>query len=304
MAVHRNRAGAPLDFIPLGTVSTTTATGIDEMYANIEMNIKAGWPRFNDLPEYEKIKGHQNPIVIVGGGPSLKRPEVFAELTAMYDAGAPIFAAGSSHDWLIKNGIHPRYTGVCDADPITARYTQEKNLHPQAQYLLASCVSKAQYDAVPKDRIVMWHCHSPEIQERIRAGGLEKHYYGVGGGCTIGLRAIALSTMLGYTNQHLFGFDSCVSEDEHHAYDFVDPEKEDLGQLIPIRIGNPQVGIPQGTTTYLCAGYQLAQVSHFKDYYLAHRAIFTPTIHGGGMMKALLDVVIRTIEIESERAAA
>lgn len=97
---------------------------------------------------------------------------------------------------------------------------------------------------------------------------------------------MSLAIMMGYSQQDIFGMDSCLSAEEHHAYEFQAPEKEDLGQIYKIKLGiNPKFGGngPE-EIEYHCAGYQVAQASQFKDFYLAHRNIFNPMFHGGGML--------------------
>lgn len=284
--VHRNKAGeqAP-SYFPLGVVNTEAATAIGDQYNNIVTNLKGGYKRFHDLPGFQKVKPHEQHIVIACGGPSIKRKEVFNKFKE-YSEKYPVICAGSPHDWLIQNGIYPEYTAVCDADPITALYLKEKNPNPNAKYLFASCCDPSLYEKVPSEQIYMWHCHSEEVAKRIYEGKLEKHYQAIGGGCTIGLRAMSLAIMLGYTQHDIFGMDSCLSENEHHAYEFQAPDKEDLGKLYKIKLGiNPQYGGngPEDIE-YLCAGYQVAQASQFKDFYVAHRAIFNPVFHGGGML--------------------
>lgn len=304
--VYRNRVGQqPLPYIPIKSVNTTTATAIDDMYANVKRSVSAGYNQFHLMPGFKVLKGHDKPITIVGGGPSLKLPEVQEELREMAKLG-PVIAAGSSHDWLIRFGIHPDYTAICDADPITALYITEKNNNPNAIYLVASCVHEKTYNLIERDRIYMWHCHSDEIFAKMKEEQLFKgEYHGVGGGCTVALRCISLSMMMGYSNIHMFGMDSCITNTEHHAYDF-ESEDEELGQIYNIALGlEPAYGGTGPTSkSYKCAGYQLAQVSHFQEFYLAHKGTFIPTFHGPGLLKDMYDMIVKAEMADIERARA
>ncbi len=285
----------PSSFIPLAFVNTTAATAIDDMYNNVKTNLQGGYKRFHELPGFQSIRGPDFPIALVGGGPSIKNYEVFKSLMTFINGGTPVMCAGSPHDWLIQNNVHPDITVVCDADPITALYLKEKNKNPNAIYLLASCCDPGIYKLFDKDRIYMWHCHSDEVFKRIEQDKLEQEYQGVGGGCTVGLRCISLAIMLGYTNQQIFGYDSCVaSETEHHAYEFQDAEKESLGDIHRIQLGiNPEYGGSGADTskTYLAAGYQVAQVAQFKEFYMAHYHIFKPVFHGDGMLPHFMRLI-------------
>lgn len=299
MGIRRNTVKTdPQSFIPLGVVNTHAATALEDQFVNVKNNVEAGYTRFHELPEFQKIKGHENPIIIVGGGTTLKNPEVFNKLKELSQKW-PVMAAGSPHDWLIQNGIHPQYTAACDPDPVTALYNKEKNLNPRARYLFASCSAPELMKMVPKDRIAMWHCHSDAIQKKIEETKIEKVYQAVGGGCTVGLRCISLAIMLGYTNIQIFGMDSFVrSIDEHHAFDFQDEEKEFLGQTYKIQVGTKDG--PNGKT-YLCAGYQLAQAAHFKEFICHNWNVFTPTFHGESLLADIYELEKANIE---GRAAA
>jgi hypothetical protein len=131
----------------------------------------------------------------------------------------------------------------------------------------------------------MWHCYSEADKEVLQAH--EPNFFGIGGGCTIGLRSISMAVMLGYNNIHFFGFDSCLADDDQrsHAYDLSTQEEKDGligegGKIYSVRMG---LGGPDGKK-YRCMGYQLAQMHHFNQLYSTHAHIFTPTFHGGGML--------------------
>lgn len=267
-------------FMPLGKVTTTAATPHAISFDNIKTNIARGLKRFHELPEFQVIKGKEAVISLVGGGPSINSEEVKDRLY-YHAAKGPVIACGSSHDWCISNRIFPDYTVICDPDPISALYLELDNPNPNAIYLVASACDKAVFDRLNSlgKEIVLWHCHSDELGPELVK--LEKEYQAIGGGCTVGLRSISIAMMLGYTNLHMFGFDSSLGEDlAHHAYGFKDEEKEFLGDVHKVKIG---VEGP-GQKTYYCAGYQLAQVAHFKEFYSMHRHLFRPTFYGTGLL--------------------
>jgi hypothetical protein len=102
--------------------------------------------------------------------------------------------------------------------------------------------------------------------------------------------------MMGYTELHFFGFDSCmgISDDEHHAYPFTDVTKEFLGDIYQVKIGmgTGEKDGPQ-PREYRVAGYQLAQAEHYKQMLQAFGHIFRATFHGPGLladMQAMIDV--------------
>lgn len=275
-------------YVSLAGVTTNTATPKSVSSGYIEENIKLNIPRIQHLESFMKIKGHHNPVVLIGGGPSLKNPKVIEELREMAKTCATI-ACGSSHDWCINNNIVPTYAVALDPDPITGNYMSKYS--PSTIYLIASQCHPSLFENL-KDRVLyMWHCYSDADREIFQK--LEPDHIGIGGGCTVGLRSLSIAILLGYTNIHFFGFDSCLGEDdEHHAYG-LSSEKEmegligDNGKIHTIRIGP---GEPT-EKVYKCMGYQLAQVHHFKEFYQSHAQFFTPTFHGDGLLPDLCRLI-------------
>lgn len=282
-------------FMPLGKVTTTAATPHTISFENIKINIARGLTRFHELPEFQQIKGKDAVISLVGGGPSINTENVKKDLY-YYAAKGPVIACGSSHDWCVDNGIFPDYTVICDPDPISALYLERDNPNVSAIYLVASACDSAVFERLNAlgKKIVLWHCHSDELGPELVK--MENEYQAIGGGCTVGLRSISIAMMLGYTNLHMFGFDSSLGDDlSHHAYGFKDEEKEFLGDVHKVKVG---VEGP-GERVYYCAGYQLAQVAHFKEFYTMHRHLFSPTFHGTGLLP---DFMKLAAEMEAREA--
>jgi hypothetical protein len=127
---------------------------------------------------------------------------------------------------------------------------------------------------------------------------LEDGYQAVGGGCTVGLRSLSMFLLCGYSNIHLFGFDSCLGvNDEHHAYGFK-TENEFLGEIYEIKIGITRKGLEGALPeTYRCAGYQLAQAYHFKDFYSKYHFLMNLTFHGKSLLKDLVDMIKEESEV-------
>lgn len=262
------------EFIQLKGVTTVTATPSDVTLDNIKLNIKRPHLRLHKLPEYKLVKGHDTPICLVGGGPSVK-----SQINKIRKFKT-IVACGSVNDWLMEQGIIPTYTAVCDPDPVCAKYLTKT--HSETKYLIASGCDAAVFDALEGRQIVLWHCHSDEMHQQLVE--LEEDYQGIGGGCTVGLRALSIAVMMGYTNIHLFGYDSCFSKEDHHAYNFATKE-EQIGDTFYIKVGKVDEGKPaKGARAYLCAGYQVAQADHFKQFYMNYGKYFIPTFHGRGML--------------------
>jgi hypothetical protein len=275
-------------FVPLGGVTTTTATPQEISIGYIKDNISRKVPRIQQLIGYMEVKGKDNPIILIGGGPSLKNPEVLAELKQLAKNN-PTIACGSSHDWCIENGITPTYATVVDPDPISANYY--KKVNSDTIYLVASQCHPCVFELLSNYKVAMWHCYGEYLKEFLDLH--EPNYVGVGGGCTIGLRSISIAILLGYTNIHFFGFDSCLDTDgTGHAYS-LSTEDEVLGLIGENgKIHKVRLGLDgPGEKVYNCMGYQLAQMDHFNKLYMGFNQIFTPTFHGGGLLAHCLEIM-------------
>ena len=235
-------------------------------------------------------------IALVGGGPSIK--DTVYELMDFQT----IIACGSVHDWLQANSPRvPTYCAVCDPDPVMANYLRAPDHN--TKYLISSHANKTVFDALEGYDVTMWHCWPIGIGDEEARDFLQEKTPGwvaVGGGCTVGLRALTLAMMMGFTELHFFGFDSCmgVSDDNHHAYPFTDDTKEFLGDIYNLRIGmgTGENDLPQ-EREYRVAGYQLAQAEHYKQMLQAFGHLFRPIFHGPGLLADLQAM----IDIETQR---
>lgn len=267
------------NFRRLDGIEVATATSSDQFVLNVKANVKRNLLRLSDLEEFGKIKGANAPIALIGGGPSIKTE--LDNIKTFQSYGLPIVACGSSHDYLVSNGIIPDYCTLCDPDPITAAYIKKHN--DKTMYLVALSCDFLVFEILKDRKVAVWNCRSDEAAERIQSD-ISGHV-DILGGCTVGLRSIPIVMSFGYSNIHLWGFDSCMgSGDAHHAYEF-ETDKEEVGQTYPIRFGDKTLDKPdENGKYYICSGYQLAQAMHFQQFLIHYGAAFTPTFHGEGML--------------------
>jgi Protein of unknown function DUF115 len=258
----------------IGDIETYMATPLEEVLENIKLSLKRDLPEIENLPEFGKDK-HKTRFAIAGGGPSIR-------YTVDTLRNFPIVCvAGSSHDWLVAQGIKPSYCLILDPDPISANYL--KTPVPTCNYLVASCCAPIVFDTLKDYPVTRWHCAGPDmeffVEEWKKANLIDKEGKKpiIGGGCTCGLRAISIGMVLGYRNMHFFGLDSNLDFNDysHHAYEFVDPVNEHLGDVIEMRLGNPYTG-----RRFRVAKYMLAQLYGFKELVSKYGHHFDVTVHG------------------------
>ena len=259
------------NFLKLAKINTIAATPSDISFEQIKQNIKRPHMRLHEMASFKVPKGPM-PIALVGGGPSLS--EYVHELN-FFDG--VVVACGSAYDYLIEQNIVPTYCVLCDPDEITAAYITKPN--KATTFLVATqCHSKV-FETLKGYAIIMWHCYNEEFE---RFKEIDPTFQAVGGGCTVGLRALSIAIMLGYSNIHFYGFDSCLGvNNHHHAYSF--NANEELGELyiISLDINDPK-------QTFVCAGYHLAQVQHFQEFFANYHGFFKPVFHGTGLLPAMM----------------
>jgi uncharacterized Rossmann fold enzyme len=288
----------PLTWNRLAGVTTQTATPSEESMDNVRLNVERKHPWFHEkftVKEEDLKPGHR--IALVGGGPSVKDT-----VGGLLDF-TTVIACGSAHDWVQANSPRvPKFCAVCDPDPVMANYLRAPD--HDTTYLISSHCNATVFDALEGHNIVMWHCWPIGAGDDDARNFLQEKTPGwvaVGGGCTVGLRSMTLALMMGYTEMHFFGFDSCMGarEDEHHAYPFTDPTKEFLGELYNLRIG---MGAENGPALreYTVCGYQLAQAEHYKQMYSAFGHLFRPVFHGPGLMADMQAMIDKEIVRLSE----
>jgi uncharacterized Rossmann fold enzyme len=223
---------------------------------------------------------------IVGGGPSLSK-----HLDQLRKEKL-IIACGSVHDYLINNAIYPTYTLVCDPDPIMAKYLYWDSLNG-VTFLVASQCDKAVFEALKERKIYIWDCLGPtEFNEQIFD---QERKNAIPGGCTVGTRAILCAIAMGFKKIKLYGFDSCLDEkDNHHAYEFINPEIEQLGPISEIRLDFPSDKV------FKVAGYMMAQVFDFQKILEVYADTLQIEVIGDGVLAEIMRIgQVKAKELEN-----
>ncbi len=163
--------------------------------------------QFTGLPELEIAPPHDGVACIVGGGPSLR--QTLPILKAMKADGADVFSLNGTHDFLTLNGIVPDYAVCVDARAENATFYRSP--HPTTEYLFASQCHPETFAAVKGRKVTLFH-------ELTTKDFLEPGKLLIGGGSTVGLKAMSIAHVKGYRKQRLFGMDSSYQNTDGHAY--------------------------------------------------------------------------------------
>ena len=261
------------DYKEITEIKINTATSTEEILANIKYNlVKYKFNSITNLIAWRKLKK----VAVVGGGPTLKTTKNLLK-RSNYDF---IIVCGSAHDYLVNNKIIPDFCVVCDPDPLVNKYMKEASIVYPIKYLIASQCSPKTFEFIQNKGIRphIWNAAANDRNEEIFGPG----QLAIGGGCTVGTRAIVIAHCFGYDNIDLFGFDTCISEvGESHAYGFHDEEKEKITKVLDITVGNVK---------FKMAEYHLGQLMDFKALLASSLKNVNFTVHGDGAIKTLFEM--------------
>lgn len=254
----------------IDAVVMQTATPTAKIVENIEINKRQGFSFIHELPEWIGRS-----VAVVGGGPSLKGQ---LDKLKTYDV---IFACGSVFDFLRNNGVCVDYCVVVDPDPLVVNYMRSAFEEDGCKYLISSQCDPSVFRWAEQNNLhtFIWH-----------AGGngdvnFKPDDIVVGGGCTVGTRALIIAMCFGYKHIDLFGFDTCLDEtDEHHAYKYDNPEVENLGPVLEIALDH------ESGKKFKIAEYMLGQLFDFKNILAQCGNTLELTVHGGGLIAELLRI--------------
>jgi hypothetical protein len=233
---------------------------------NVRTNIANGW---------QQIKPHATndvEVMILGGGPSLN--EHAHEIKAMREAGIKLICLNGTYNWAIEHGLTPSAQIMVDAREFNKRFT--KPVVEGCKYLIASQCDPAALEGLPKERTYLWHTSAESIRELLDEQYKEEVWWGVPGGSTVMLRAIPLLRMLGFKRFHIFGFDSCLSNDQHHAYS--QPEN-DSETVIPMIVGG---------RVFQCHPWMATQAQEFMDLIKVMGDEIELEVYGDGLIGHIL----------------
>jgi hypothetical protein len=225
------------------------------------------------LPEAVSLPPHSRQMVIVCGGPSLKYQ--LPQIRYRKSKKAEVWAVNGTHDYLISKGIIPDYFAMCDAREESARFVQ--NPRKDVVYFIASQCHPSVFDALQDCKVLIWHCHEPELQKAIIENSNSPEILMIPGGSTAGLRLMCMGTALGYRSIHHYGMDSSYEDSNHHAY------------AQSLNDGEERINVEFYGKKFLCSAWMLTQAEDYEKQVqaledsgvrvFAHGAGLIPFIH-------------------------
>jgi len=178
-----------------------------QLEAHIRAALLQGHPQVSPSAEHDRA------IAICGAGPSLD-----GALEFLRTPGLVVLALNGAHDHLLGHGIRPWAQSIMDPDERVLRHL---NPVEGVLYLMASGVHPSAWERLDGHSVALWHVYDDVTQCLAAELGLTML---IGGGCTVGTRAINLAHHLGFRTIHLIGMDSCYVGGTDHVH--ADSERE------------------------------------------------------------------------------
>jgi SAM-dependent methyltransferase len=228
-----------------------------------------------NLPQCVPHGRQDTEVMLLAGGPSLA--DHWPQIIAKRKRGALLATVNGTYNEALEHGINPSCQIIIDARQFNARFVVPHV--PQCHYFISSQCHPAVFDAAPKDQTLLWHMgREPELV-KIRDehyGPRGESWFPVWGGSTVTLRAFCLLRMLGFWRFQVYGFDSCLMGDKHHAY--AQPEND----------ADPVVKVLCGERVFHCTPWHVSQAHEFQDQAKAMGDEVEMVVHGDGLIAHIL----------------
>jgi len=222
-----------------GSVNTAAQQVFDNMRCNAKTDYLLTHP--HPLQDTE--------IMMICGGPSLNDFE--DEIIEERSKGMPMITCNGTYNWAIERGMNPSLQLVIDAREFNKRFVQP--VVDDCKYMLASQCHPSMFEGLPLDRTHIWHAAFGEEASDL-LDELYEIWFPVPGGSTVTLRGLCLLRMLGFHKIHMYGFDSCYREEDHHAYS--QPENDYGSKPIPVAVGG---------RVFWCDAWMFTQAKEWMD---------------------------------------
>jgi FkbM family methyltransferase len=221
--------GSSLELVTVGTVAQ------GQVLRNIRTALGKGYREVAQEPAHAKV------ALICGGGPSIaSQVSLIANLQS---AGADIFSLNNADLWLRDKGFRPDYHVMLDARPDLLHWVNVGGVKLYA----SMCDASVLYAGSVAGDLRIWHPFTDGAEEILT------NRFQIGGGGTVGTRALALAWFLGYRTMCVFGLDSSIADGEHHAY------KQ------PLNDGEPTFDCIVGGRKFTATAWMIKQVEEFKE---------------------------------------
>jgi hypothetical protein len=254
--------------------------------AQVAHNIRRG------LPQLWPHDANDNVVALVCGGPSLATME--RDLVDAVWHGAKVVAVNGAFRWCVERNIKPSACIVLDAREFNSRFVEPDV--PECKYFLASQCHPTTFDICSGRDVYIWHaCTSGEPEHEMLKDYYLGRVYPVTLGTTIGVRALSVLRMVGFTGYDVFGLDGCFLDGKHHAYEQNENNNDAPVEVILAPEGHPELG-----QTFVCSPWMMQQCEDFQELIRERGDLFRINVRGPGVIAAMVRMGMN-IKIEENK---
>ena len=195
------------DVWPLAIAPTYPIYGVGEKEERSkQMTLAMEAAKENGWKQMIRKSHGKEAMSIVCYGPSLKY--------TWQNIKRPILTVSGAHDFLIAHGIVPDYHTECDPRESKVKVF---HAHQDVKYRMATCCHPKFWEFLKGHDVELWHLHNDaHTEEWVRENDPGANM--LGGGSTVGMRALEVASMLGYRRFEIHGMDASYESDEvRHA---------------------------------------------------------------------------------------
>lgn len=215
------------------------------------------------FPMLKKSKGFSDRrISVVCYGPSLN--------DTWRDIQGPMFTVSGAHDFMVAKGRAPDWHVDCDPRPHKVAMLTPNH---DTRYLMASVCHPDMWVKLKGHNVRLWHLingddyHTPAWIASNHPEGKDSM---IGGGSTVGMRALEVACHMGFRRFNIYGMD-CSFESERHA---------------GAHLGKPQdtIMVQVGLRRFKTTPQMLQAAREMEQFIQTYDADIT--FHGDGLMQA------------------
>ncbi len=224
-----------------------------------------------DKPWFTGGSSDEEAIVIAGG------PSINDYVDIIRGKSGKIYAVNNAYQWCVDNDIYPHYHVILDA-----RHDNAKFATGGIKMYSSQCCPELTQKAD-----IIWHPLIDGIQELLP----DVEYALVGGGCTVGLKTMAIAALNGHKRINVFGMDSSYSN-YHHAYE-QSLNDNDLELTVTVE-----------GKTFKCSPWMAQQADEYQQFarVLIEMGIEL-CVYGSGLIPYLTELMGRTQEDDDQIVA-
>ena len=260
-------------------------TSQDVIHKQIRENVKWGVQQLGPKAkgEADLRPGVENPkVIFLAGGPSIN--DHVEEIKAKRAMGYPLITVNNSFNWALDHGMEPSMQFMIDAREFNNRFVARHEEAPHCKFAIASQCHPTVFEMLPKDRTYMWHISLEDKDIEVineTYGKMYEDWFPTPGGCSVTLRAMCALQTIGFRKIEMYGFDSCVMDDEHHGYR---QDENDTENAINVRVA-------KGTTherEFRCHPFMAVQAREFQTLTKLYFQDLDLIVHGDGLIAHLI----------------